>query len=556
MKIKLIALFVLAFLSILIYLIVRIGLFIFADYHWYEKILGFFLLAAECFLLIHTLGYFLNIFHVKKSALPTAASGIKISEEAQGAVNKGEDSFPTVISYPPIAIVLPSYREPIPIIHDTLICFYNLSYPNKHLYFLDDTRYDIGWDTAENMLAYRHAIEELCEWLGVNLFRAKWHGAKAGMLNDFIKFLAGDTLEGFEYYPYEKKEKKEAEKYLIVFDADMNPIPDFVENLVAAMEKRPRAAFVQTPQYYSNFERNRVARAAGLQQAIFYEYICEGKSLRDAMFCCGTNVVLRLEALRDVGGFDETSVTEDFATSLKFHMNGWESLYINRVATFGLGPESLEGYFKQQFRWARGTVGILRKLPRNMFLNFRKFSLDKWWEYFLSCTHYFVGWAFFIMVLFPLCFIFFKIPSYFASPEIYFLTFTPYILISTIMFFWTLNEKRYKPIDLILALLISAVAFPVYMKASASALLGINASFGITPKGEKSSISPLSAFIPQISLALLSFAAVVWGLQRLYYERDPFFGLIINIVWSVYNFIIISSFLYLNHSTEREGNYD
>lgn len=547
MKKIFIPLFILAFMAILTYLVVRIALFVVADNPWYEKITSFFLLIAECFILTHTVGYFLNIFYVKK-----AQKFGKIS---------GKQHFPPLSEdYPPIAIVLPSYKEPLSVIHDTLICFYNLSYPNKQLYLLDDTRYDIAWDTPENIKAYRDGVEELCAWLGVNLFRAKWHGAKAGKINDFIKFLAGHTMEGFEYHSNNKNlleissegGKRWEAKYLIVFDADMNPVPDFVEELVAAMEQHPKAAFIQTPQYYSNFEDNRVARAAGLQQAIFYEYICEGKSLRDSMFCCGTNVILRLEALRDVGGFDETSVTEDFATSLKFHLNGWESLYINRVGAFGMGPESLEGYFKQQFRWARGTVGILRTLPSRMFHNFRKFSFNKWWEYFLSCTHYFVGWAFFIMAILPMLFLFFNMPSYFASPEIYFLTFTPYILLTSLMFFWTLKERRYRPIDLVFALLISAVSFPVYMKASASALFGLKASFGVTPKGENSCVSPLAAFIPQIVIALLSLAGIVWGMLRLYYEREPFYALLVNIIWSFYNFAIISSFLYLNHSEQVE----
>lgn len=519
-------------ISILLYLNVRILLLLITDYTLKEKVLAFFLLLAETFILIHSTGYFLNIIHVVRS--------------------KSKPSLPkTLQTYPPVAIVVASYKEPLSILRDTLICFYNLTYPNKHLFLLDDTRYDLPWDTPENRQKYRKAVEELCREIGIQLFRAKWHGAKAGMLNDFLQFLANNPREDFEIYPYGLKTYTPLEppKYMIVFDADMNPIPDFVEHLVPIMEAKPRLAFIQTPQYYTNFEFNRVARASGLQQAIFYEYICEGKGTHNSMFCCGTNVLLRREALMDVGGFDEVSVTEDFATSLKFHLKGWESFYLNRVSAFGMGPEDLGAYFKQQFRWAKGTLGILKQLPKEFFKHFNRFSLNMWWEYFLSSTHYLVGWAFFILVLYPVFYLFFDMPSYFARPEIYFLVFIPYITITLAVFFWTLKQRKYRFKDLLCALVINAVTFPIYMKASLAAMFGKKGGFGVTPKGE-SQMLPLTSLLPQLLAALLCASAIVWGLLRLYFEREPFYALIINIFWTLFNFIIISTFLYFNHSKE------
>jgi len=270
-----------------VYLIVRIILFMITDHVWYEKALALLLLMAEIFILVHGIGYFLEILSVawtrrdfSRKELPT-------------------EPLP---AYPPVAIVMPSYKEPLEVVKNSLITFYNLSYPNKYIYFLDDTRYDVPWDTPENMEAYKRSIEELCQYVGVDLFRRKWHGAKAGIINDFMEYLDGQTREGFVFHNYSKKIKKETERYMVVFDADSNPFPDFLEPLVARMEDNPELAFIQTPQYYINFDSNRIARAAGLQQTVFYEYICEGKASKDATFCCGTNVLFRREALKSVGG--------------------------------------------------------------------------------------------------------------------------------------------------------------------------------------------------------------------------------------------------------------
>jgi cellulose synthase (UDP-forming) len=291
---------VLAVLAIsLAYLAVRVALFLETDYTWFERAVAFALLASEAFILVHGVGYFLNILHALRSPQRPEEPG----------------HLPELDAYPPIAVIVSSYREPLEVVEANLICFHNLTYPNKNIYFLDDTRYDLPAMQTEEMRAYRREIDRLCRQVGVNLFRRKWHGAKAGMINDFLDFRAGRPRPDFEFSHFQQGPIPEPEDYVIVFDADMNPLPDFAEELVKRLEENPKLAFIQTPQYYTNFETNRVARAAGLQQAIFYEYICEGKGSQDAMFCCGTNVIFRRAALEDVGGFDETSVTEDFATS-------------------------------------------------------------------------------------------------------------------------------------------------------------------------------------------------------------------------------------------------
>ena len=515
----------------ILYLMVRTVLFIILDYHWYEKGVAFLLLFAETFIIFHGVGYFLEIYHLLR--------------HRKGFVGSADGSLP-LETYPPVAIIVSSYEEPLEVVEDTVISFYNLTYPNKHIYFLDDTRYDLTGQDPEKMKAYRRSIDDMCQRIGVNLFRRKWRGAKAGMINDFLEFVEGRSREGFRFYTYSGQKPEDKELYIVVFDADQNPLPGFLESLVSTMEANPKLAFIQTPQYYTNFESNRIAKASGLQQAVFYEYICEGKSLNDAMFCCGTNVIFRRRALMDVGGFDEASVTEDFATSLKFHLKGWRSAYMGKVLAFGMGPEDLGGYFKQQFRWALGTVGLFRKVLGFCLRNPRQLALVKWWEYFLSSTHYFIGLVFLILVSCPLLYLFFNVPSYFAKPEIYALFFIPYFVLTITIFFWTLRQRRYAFKDLVQGQLLMAITFPVYIKAAVLGLLGVKGKFGITPKGGSMAL-PLKALWVQLSMAALTFSAVIWGMNRLLYEREPVAALVVNVIWCLYHFLILSSVFYFNN---------
>ena len=522
------------------YLIVRIILFIIADYVWYEKLIASLLLLAELFILVHGIGYFMEILSVAWTK----------REFSRKEIQTGP-----LQSYPPVAIVMPSYKEPLDVVKNSLITFYNLTYPEKYIYFLDDTRYDIAWDTPENREKYKNSIEELCKYVGVDLFRRKWHGAKAGIINDFLEYVRGETRDDFVFYNYSKKKKDRPEKYMVVFDADSNPFPDFLEPLVSQMEENPELAFIQTPQYYINFDSNRIARAAGLQQTVFYEYICEGKASKDSTFCCGTNVLFRREALQSVGGFDESSVTEDFATSLQFHLKKWKTTYINRVRTFQTGPEDLGGYFKQQFRWSLGTIGLLRKLA-GAFLR-KPWSLTplQWWEYFLSSTWYFIGFVFFIMMMCPPVYLFFNIPVYFAKPEFYFLVFVPYLVITLTTFYWTLKQRSYTVKDLMAGQLLTFITFPVFMKSSILALAGHKGTFGITPKGTSRAL-PLTSLWPQLAVAAICFCAAIWGINRLIYEREPFTGILINVFWCVYHTVILSSVFYFNRPVENEISGD
>jgi cellulose synthase (UDP-forming) len=525
-----------AILTVFLYLIVRTSLFLFADYAWYEQAAASMLLLAEIFIMVHALGYFFNVYHV-----------LTHDEDARAM---SADEAPELLSYPPVAIIVSSYQEPLQILEDTLICFYNLTYPNKFIYFLDDTRYDRPSDDPAEMQRYRAAIDALCARIGVNLFRRPWRGAKAGMINDFLAYLDGRPPAGFELQEHAEVPRDGPEKYIIVFDADMNPIPDFVDGLVAYMEQDETLAFIQTPQYYSNFETNRVARASGLQQAVFYEYICEGKSLQDAMFCCGTNVIFRREALMDVDGFDESSVTEDFATSLKFHAKGWRSAYLNKVCAFGMGPEDLGGYFKQQFRWALGTVGLFRRILGLFLRNPRLLSASKWWEYFLSGTHYFVGWVLLVMIISPILYLLFELPSFFANPEIYLLFFAPYFMLTLTVFIYAMGQRRYSWRQLGTGIVLQAITLPVYLRASLLGILGVRGSFGITPKGGSSSLSLIRLW-PQILLAGACMVALGWGLSRIYYEREPLWALGFNIFWCLYHAMLLSAVLYFNHPEEQ-----
>lgn len=489
--------------AIIIYVIVRTMLFFFAEYNAVEKTFAVILIAGEFFVLIHALGYSINII---KAAFAREGAWGNLSR-----LEKGKE--------PSVAVIVAARHEPREILEKTFITLNAMDYANKTIYFLDDSS-DEG---------YKKEAEELCKDLDVRLFRREVrHGAKAGIVNDCLK-----TLD---------------QKYVAVFDADQNPLPGFLNTLVPILEADKKVAFVQSPQFYTNIDESPVARASAFQQAVFYEYICEGKNTQDAMFCCGTNIVFRREALAEVGGLDESTVTEDFATSIKLHMKGWKSVYFNHVYAFGMGPTDLEGYFKQQFRWATGTITVFKKILWKLITRPFSMSLGQWCEYLLAGSYYMIGFAFFFLTLCPIVYLIFKVPSFFARPEIYFLAFIPYFILSVSVFYSVLGARNYSVRDLFLGQLLGSATFTVYMRAAVSALLGFKTTFGITQKGKAERLSYFKLW-PQLLVAYIGFGAAVWGLNRYVYQREP--AILVNAFWALYQTALLSSIFCFNRGAKN-----
>jgi cellulose synthase (UDP-forming) len=494
------SLILLALVAVIIYVVTRSVLIGYADYVGFDRLTAIGLLLAEMFIIIHGVGYALNIFRAYKSA----------SDKDQ----MQKIALTSLPDEPSVAILVAARHEPKEILEETFISIRNLKYKNKDIYFLDDS----------SKSTYKKEADQLGKDLGLNIFRRKIrHGAKAGIINDCLK--------------------KIKHKYIVVFDADQNPLPDFLNRVVSLMESDQRLAFVQTPQFYTNVGNSQIAKAAAFQQAVFYEYICEGKGSQDAMFCCGTNIIFRKEALDQVGGLDESTVTEDFATSFKFHQNGWKSLYYNHVYAFGMGPEDLTGYFKQQYRWANGTITVFKKVLKNFILHPFSLSFKQWWEYLLSGSYYLIGLVVFVLMLFPILYLLLDVPSFFASPQIYFLAFLPYIILSLSVFYFILKERNYTLGDLFKGQVAGFITFPVYLKAALFSLFGRKATFGITSK-LKGNFVAYSKLWPQILLLLCNYVAIVWGINRFIYERN--LAIIINCFWAFYHFLLLSSIFYFN----------
>lgn len=485
-------------LFLVLYLCSRVYFFVTTATGFPDSSLAALILLAECYALVQALGYLLGVYRLEQH--PPRYRHAHVADE----------------ELPEVAVIVPVKNEPLHIVEETLITLAALNYPKKHCYLIDGST-DIYLKEQTHELTMRYGIS--------HVFPRVVHTSKAGSVNEFLR---STTTE-----------------YIAIFDADQRPMPNFLMETVTLALAAPKAAYIQTPQVYANFSASRIAKGAAMQHSIFYEVVCEAKQAVGAAFCCGTNVLLRRSALLSVGGFDERSVTEDFATSLYLHLKGYRSIYYNHVLAFGMAPITLGAFFTQQMRWATGTIGVVRPLVREFIRAPRALRLSQWWEYFLSATYYFIGWSFLILALGPVAFLLTGLPTYYTHPAVYLGTFLPYMLLNMCMFYLTLRRRRYTFGNLIYGIILSSLSFPILVQASIAGLRNKRVAFQVTPKGGSAKL-PLWSLAPWILLILLNVLAIGVGVFK--FTTEPY-AIGVNMFWCLYHVVIVSQIFRLNEDT-------
>jgi cellulose synthase/poly-beta-1,6-N-acetylglucosamine synthase-like glycosyltransferase len=374
---------------------------------------------------------------------------------------------------PDVDVLIPTYDEPADIVEPTVAAARQMEGADVHVWLLDD-----GDRDTMRALAARQGAGYLR--------RRRRDGAKAGNINHALR--------------------RTRSPIVVVLDCDHVPHPRFLQATLGHLAA-PDVAFVQTPQCYANAHTGELAGAAWSQQALFFGAIARGKDGQGSMFCCGTNVVFRREALDTVGGFPEGSLTEDFELSVLLHERGWRSAYVPEVLAQGLGPEDMASYVGQQHRWARGCLGALGRVLR------ARLPLRMRLQYLLSCSYFLTGWTVLAYMTFPVVRILTGAqPLAAPAADQFLLHFAPYFGLALSMVAM-MGSGAYT----FRAFALQSASFWIHVHASVLALLRRPGSFKVTPKRGADGRQP-RAMAPALVAAAILLAVAVLGLAR---HHDP-----------------------------------
>ena len=415
---------------------------------------------------------------------------------------------------PRVAILIATYNEDRDVLERTIVGAKSLGHPNKEVVICDDSRRD--W------------LRDFCAQQNVRYMRRPTNeGQKAGNINHALDRLAEDPVPP---------------DFVAVLDADFVPHRGFLSRTLALFHD-PQVGLVQTPQHF--FNPDPIQHNFGLsssypdEQRFFFDHMQPSRDGWGIAFCCGTSSVCRWSALRDIGGFNTESVTEDFMLTLALQNGGWRTVYLAEPLTEGLAPEGLKEYVTQRARWCLGLMQIARSslgpLARN---NLR---LRDRWSVMDSIFYWTTTFPFRIAaVLFPLLYWYFNITVVDARlPDVvrYFGSYYLWILVVLNL----LSRGMVVPILNDVSQLIGAV--PISRAAFTGLFKPHGHPFSVTAKGgDRSAVVVqwrlMAPFLVAFMLTLVGLLLGIFSDSFAFYDAGD--GKWVILFWSIYNLVVLA----------------
>jgi cellulose synthase (UDP-forming) len=415
-----------------------------------------------------------------------AAVGLGLYTFSLWDVHAGPRARPVRESPLRVAVLIPTWNEPPEVLAPTIAAAVALQ-PAHETWVLDD--------------GDRPQIARLAGDLGARyLRRTDRSHAKAGNLNHALEVIDADIIA--------------------VLDADHVARPHFLVNTLGYFDD-PRVALVQTPQDFYNlesFEHSRTAARDGFnEQSLFYRAILAGKNRWQAAFWCGTNALVRVSALKEVGGVATETVTEDIHTTIRLHAKGWRTVYHNEVLARGLAAAGAGQYLLQRHRWGTGAMQVLQA---DNPLTTPGLTMPQRLAYAFTLLGWFEAWRSLGYLLMPVGVLLTGVVPIHAPLGTFAVAFTVTFTLQQLAL-WLLGRGWQRPW---LAILFDLVRLPSNLAATMTLFGRRTTQFKVTPKGrtgERPRRTPapriLSAVVVVSGITTVWFVATIAGRTPLHY---------------------------------------
>ena len=428
------------------------------------------------------------------------------------------------IEKPPVDIIISTYNEPEDILKRTIVGCLNIDYPKDKLkiYMGDDGN--------------RASIRDLCEQYGINyMIRDNNEHAKAGNINNVLTKASGE--------------------FVLLLDADMIPKENIISVMLDYFEDEA-TGFVQSPQVFYNMDPFQYNLGMGSnipnEQDFFMRTMQEKRSHFNAVLHVGTNALFRRAAIDRIGGIPTGSITEDMATGMLIQNEGYKSFFVKETLALGLTSENFQDLMKQRDRWCRGNTQVMKKYNPLMMKNL---TFAQKLIYLDGFVYWMFGLQKMVYIVSPLLFLLFRVIIFTANGWDLLLIFLPHF-ISTSLYFKSIAGKERNTVWS--HIYDAAMAPKLALSFAGEFLLNRQLKFNVTPKGtlkdkDEFNFSLASVHIFLFAASVLAMAVNMNILFR--WSAGTFLsGIIINMVWCVYNMaaIFISIFLSLEKKRLRK----
>ena len=172
--------------------------------------------------------------------------------------------------------------------------------------------------------------------------------------------LAGANAKAAKLAQLEKLAKHEL---ILVSDADVRVPPDFLANIVAPL-RDPKTGLVNCFYRLANPATTAMRWEAVAVNADFWSQVLQAASLKPLAFALGAAMLVRREALAEIGGFQSLAdcLADDYELGHRIAKNGRRIALCPVVAECWDAPMSWNDVWKHQLRWAR-TIRVCQPAP-------------------------------------------------------------------------------------------------------------------------------------------------------------------------------------------------
>jgi cellulose synthase/poly-beta-1,6-N-acetylglucosamine synthase-like glycosyltransferase len=185
---------------------------------------------------------------------------------------------------------------------------------------------------------------------------------------------------------------------ILIFDADYIPASGLIKQLVAPFFD-PEVGGLMGRVIPLNGGTNLLTRLLDFERSGGYQVDQQARmNLGLVPQHGGTVAGVRLSALREIGGWDDNSLSEDTDLTYRLLLAGWKTVYQNRSECYEEVPETWQARIKQLMRWAKGHNQALAAYSFKLLFGKHRATLRERIDGFLLLGVYamalllFVGW--------------------------------------------------------------------------------------------------------------------------------------------------------------------
>ena len=235
------------------------------------------------------------------------------------------------------------------------------------------------------------------------------------------------------------------------------------------------------------------------------------------------------------------SVTEDMATCMRMHANGWNTAYHHEVLAHGVAPDDVRTMLNQRLRWAQGTIQVM--LRENPLVQ-KGLSIGQRLMYWATMWSYFAGFAALAYIVAPAVYLIFGVMPVQAYSWDFFGRLIPFLVFNQLVFLVvsrgtpTWRGQQY-----------SLALFPVWIRACFTAFMNVYfdrpLGFAVTPKTRREAgVVPWRLVRWQLAaMAMLVIASVI-GIVQLFFGAISVLGVGVNLFWVLFDLVILSVVIY------------